>query len=203
MQIEQKLTASEFENLQIVNTKYFKERPDYYKAREWLIFHLLSYSRLSASDIVNLKINDIKYSHNFSLYYILFRNEQIWLSNKFKEPYELFLKKRTGKLLESDYLLSSRENQKLHSSEINRIIKRFCDRANINKAPSVISFKTGCARYLYFHGMNIDEITQTVGYSERYWKSRLHSTAVGVRRINIMDLIDFINDETGTKEKKD
>ena len=195
------LTDSEFDIIQKTNIDYFTKNTNYSKAREWICFYFLCNTKLNASNIVDLLVEDIKYSKELGLYFIEKDNESIWLTNSFKHPYSIYVERKRGQVLSSPYLISSRQDKKLTISEINRMIKNYFRRANIDKTQTVQSLKTGSGRYLYSHGMSINDLIETVGYSQKYWKQILSDTEILVNRINLMDVIDFINEAKRKNQK--
>lgn len=143
---------------------------DTYSIRNNAIIHLLLHCGLRNSELVNLKINDIKLDNNtFTIIGKGNKERTGYLESSTKQALLKYLEIR--KLLKpikkySQFLFLSKKGRSMSSETLRLMIKKTYDYVGLNdKVYSVHTLRHTCATLLYRNGTNIRTIQELLGHS--------------------------------------
>lgn len=143
---------------------------DIYSIRNNAIIHLLLHCGLRNSELVNLKINDIKLDNNtFTILGKGNKERTGYLESSTKQALLKYLEIR--KTIEpnkkyNQFLFLSKKGKNMSSETLRLMIKKTYDYIGLNdKVYSVHTLRHTCATLLYRNGTNIRTIQELLGHS--------------------------------------
>lgn len=150
--------------------KAYEGLNDIYSIRNNAIIHLLLHCGLRNSELVNLKIDDLKLDNNtFTIIGKGNKERTGYLEKTTKKALIKYLGIR--KLLKPDkkysqYLFLSKKNKNMSSETLRLMIKNTYDYVGLNdKVYSVHTLRHTCATLLYKNGTNVRTIQELLGHS--------------------------------------